>query len=562
MTTKTGSALTGLLADLVREDRDSTAFYDVAGDDVLPLTRGEFARHVDAVRSELSAVGVLPGQCVAVMLPNWSDALVWQFAAVELGAHVIGINTRYNIAEVVHILEGARPVVVAVAAAFHGLDLVGTLRRAVADADADVPAVAVVAGPGAPAADPAGYDLGAGAWSAGSGSIRGAQASPTPDQAIVNVATRTDDSSDSLAVAFTTSGSTGTPKLAAHRDSAVVRHAHADAAAMGIGDGDIVLCVLPVSGVFGFNTALAALAGRGALLMEPVFDAAATLRRMDQLCVTHAVGGDDLFGRILDAWDPSSGVGPHALRWLGIADFLGRSSEVMRWVEREFGTFTTGVFGSSEVFALALLWTPDDPVEVRHQGGGRPVDAAMELRVVDAFDNSQVGTGQEGELQLRGHNVVDAYLGDSEAAARAFTSDGWFRTGDLVTATGDGGYVYVCRMGDALRLRGFLVDPAEIEQRLAAHAAVQTAKVVGVDGCNGHTEAVGFVVLNDANIDVDAASLTAWCRDALAGFKVPTAMHIIEKMPTTIGGNGTKIKAAELRELARLWMSTESDQKK
>ncbi|MGV9710947.1 AMP-binding protein [Gordonia sp. NPDC003424] len=560
MSTTTTSALTGLLDDLAAANPTAPAVYDVTDGRVHTVSRRDLRGRVDALRTELDAIGIREGQCLAVLLPNWSDAIAWQFAAAAVGAHVIGVNTRYNIGEVAHILTAARPAVVAVAPDFHGLKLFDMLSDAHEQSGVPAPAIAVVGGPTGPHADPALFDLGAGAWAAGSGDTRSAQVPTTPLTAVLTPAGHTGDPADPIAVAFTTSGSTGIPKLAAHRDSAVVNHARADAAVMGVADGDVALCVLPVSGVFGFSAAYAVLAGGGALLMEPVFDPAGTLARMAELGVTHAVGGDDLFGRLHDTWHEGDRIPLNSWRWLGIADFLGRSQDIARWVRDEFGTHTTGVFGSSEIFALALVWAADDPEEVRRRGGGRPVSRAIEVRIRDPFDDREVPDGEQGELQFRGPTVVDAYLGDPDAAARSFTDDGWFRSGDLGIATGDGGYIYVCRMGDVLRLRGFLVDPAEIEHRLAEHRGVQTAKVVGQTGAGGHTEAIGFVVLAaDAPDGLDAASLKSWCRDRLAAFKVPAAIHIIEKMPTTVGGNGNKIRAAVLRDWADAWTDQERD---
>jgi acyl-CoA synthetase (AMP-forming)/AMP-acid ligase II len=148
--------------------------------------------------------------------------------------------------------------------------------------------------------------------------------------------------------------------------------------------------------------------------------------------------------------------------------------------------------------------------------------------------------------------VVDGYLGGE--APDVFRADGWFRSGDLGVLVDEGAFVYVCRMGDALRLRGFLVDPAEIEVRLAAHPGVHTAKVVGVADSEGATVAVGFVTLEpDAG---DPGDLRAWCAEMLAPFKVPVAVHVLDEMPTTSGTNGIKIKAAELREVASGLVST------
>lgn len=552
--------LTALLDELVTADLQAAAMIDVVDGEPLVSSRADLRDRVEALKSELSRVGVRRGQCVAVLLPNWSDALVWQLASSAVGAHVIGVNTRYNTHEIAHILTSARPAVVAVADHFHGLDLFGRLDEAQQSVDLPSPAVAVVRGPAAAgeAPDPARFDLGGGAWTAGSADTGGVRVPETPDMATTTAAGERADPGDPLAVAFTTSGSTGVPKLAAHRESAVVRHARADAVVLDIEPGDVTLCVLPVSGVFGFSTALATLAGGGALLMEPVFDAADTLGRMQSLEVTHVVGGDDLFTRILDTWHGGHRVDLSSLKRLGIADFLGRSHEVAAWVRDEFDAVTTGVFGSSEVFALMLLWDVADPEALRWNGGGRPVEPAIEIRIADPLDDSVLPDGEQGELQVRGPNVVDAYLGNPDAAARAFTSDGWFRSGDLAVATGDGGYTYVCRMGDVLRLRGFLVDPAEIEHRIAEHDGVHLTKVVGVTGGGGYTEAVAFVVPAE-NADVDARELKSWCAESLAAFKVPAAVHIIEEMPTTVGGNGAKIRAVELREWAQRWTDHERD---
>ena len=472
------------------------------------VTTAELRQRALAVAAILRRAGVGAGDCVAVWLPNWPDALAWQFGASALDAHVIGLNTRYNVGEVRHVLRRARPKVIAIAHGFHGLDLPGRLRRAI-EADPDLtPAPATVAVPGIGGTSPerpgeGGEPPGTCRGQAGDG--------------------------DELAVAFTTSGSTGAPKLAAHRASAVIDHARRDAEAIGIHPGDVVVCALPLSGVFGFSTAMAAIAGGGTCLLEPVFDEGTVLADMARWRATHVVGGDDMVGRLADAW---RGEDLSSWRWLGIADFAGRAREVGEWATREFGTQTSGVYGSSEVFALTALWPPDEPAPRRWRGGGRLVSPRMEARVVD------------GELQLRGPNVVDAYLGDPDADP--FTADGWFRTGDLAEIASDGAITFICRMGDALRLRGFLVDPAEIEQRLAEHESVRAAKVVGIRGSGGD-EAVGFVV---ADGEVDGETLREWCARTLAAFKVPVAVYVIDEMPVTSGTNGTKIKAATLREWA------------
>lgn len=528
--------LLSLLAGLVRRDPEAPAAIDARPANPLVTSRAELWQRTLRLRADLERAGVGRRDGVAVWLPNWSDSLCWQFAAASLGAHVIGINTRYNVDEVTHVLDRARPAVVAVAHGFHGLDLADRLHRAVRAAQAPTPRVAVISGPAdPPAEEPAVYDVGAGSWT------------PSPPSSGERPVPGT--FADELAVAFTTSGSTGKPKLAAHRQSAVTSHARADADAIGIRDGDTMLCALPLSGVFGYSTAMAALTGGATCLLEPVFDADAVVADMARFRATHVVGADDLVSRLAESWRRA----PRDLsrwRWLGIADFLGKVTELAEWAFAEFGTTTAGVYGSSELFALTALWPPDEAVPRRWLGGGRLVSPEYRVRVVDQLSEAPLSTGERGELQFRGPNVVDAYLGSPGAVERSLTPDGWFRSGDLGELAADGGFYYVCRAGDVLRLRGFLVSPAEIETRLAAHEAVQTAKVVGVTDTDGATRAVAFVVPLPGQA-ADSEDLRAWCAQTLAGFKVPTAVHVIDQMPTTSGTNGTKIRTATLRDWAQ-----------
>lgn len=522
---------------LAEADPGAVALYDAhAGkEDAFVVTRAELRALATSMAADLHRLGVGRGDCVGVWLPNWSTAVAAQLAALSLGAHVIGINTRYNIDEVAHVLDMAHPRAILIAHDFNKLDLLGTLRSALKLCETDAPTMLVVAAPGEPQVenvDP--YDLGCGAES-----FRGQVADPS-----VGLAPCPEPA---LATAFTTSGSTGRSKLAAHAELGVAAHSVAVAERMQLSADDVVLGALPLSGVFGYTPAMAALVTGAAILLEPVFEARGVLLDMATYHVTHAAGADDLLGRLATQW--TTHREPVPLRWIGIADFEGKSRAVAEWAESELGAVVAGVYGSSELFALTSVWPADYPPEQRWSGGGRMVSPLIQVRVVDPVDDTRVADGAEGELQFRGPNVVDAYLGDQSLSEGAFTADGWFRTGDLGRKVAPDTIEYLCRMGDVLRLRGFLVDPSEIEVRLAAHPAVTVAKVVGVRGPDGGTQAVGFVTV-EGDVPPSAEELRHWCTQTLAKFKVPTHVYVIEEMPTTSGVNGSKIRASELRTLA------------
>jgi acyl-CoA synthetase (AMP-forming)/AMP-acid ligase II len=166
--------------------------------------------------------------------------------------------------------------------------------------------------------------------------------------------------------------------------------------------------------------------------------------------------------------------------------------------------------------------------------------------VVELESGAPVPPGTTGELQLRGYNVMSGYLNNESATAQSFTSDGWFRTGDLAYAEDDF-FVFLSRIGDGLRLRGYLVDPSEIETFLCRHPAVSAAQVVGVRREGEGDVAVAFVC---AERPISEAELHAYCRDGIANYKVPRRIVQLDAFPVIEGPNGTKIRKATLRERA------------
>lgn len=543
------------LSALTAAEPDKTLFIEPSQDGYRKVSRREFLDSVNVLRDGLRQRGVGHGQCIATWLPNWSGAYAWQFAASAVGAHVIGINTRYNVAEVAHVLTRAKPVILAMAHNFQRLDLLGRAKVAVADADIErIPMTAPVPAPGcAMSQNPEEYDLGGGVWD-----LQPSGIAPVDNVGDADGHQTLPDLKDGevLSVAFTTSGSTGMPKLAAHSESGVIGHAVADADRIGFVADDVLIGALPFSGVFGFSASMAAIFGGASILLHPVFAEQELVRAMARFRATHFVGADDMVSRIAKAWDEAKSMNPEnadltSWKWMGIADFQGQSRDLAAWAAREFGTDTVGVYGSSELFALTAFWAPDTDEDRRWGGGGYPASPAIKVRIADPFTEEVLDPADEGELQFSGPNVVNAYLGDTGERAGAFTADGWFRSGDLGTISDDGGFVYLCRIGDVLRLKGFLVHPSEIEYRLAGHPSVETAKVVGLKTPTGETQAIGFVTLAPAAERVSEWQLQDWCKEALARFKVPSAIHIVDKMPTTAGTNGTKIRAATLREWAK-----------
>ena len=331
---------------------------------------------------------------------------------------------------------------------------------------------------------------------------------------------------------FTTSGTTSRPKLVLHRQQSIADHAHDAAAGFGYGPDDTVLVVMPLGGTFGLTSLMAAVAGGGRVIVAD-FDVDATAHLIAGERVTCVNGSDDMFHRLLE-----HGADLASIRLAGYARFNTSLDGIVGRAQAA-GATLTGLYGMSEVQALLSVRDPAGTVQQRSRAGGTLVSPSASYRVVD------------GELQLRGPSLFAGYLADGgeridEALTNRHFDQGWFRTGDLAEPDGPRTFEYVARMGDVLRLGGFLVSPAEVEQVLLQLDGVDAAQVVAVDRPGG-ARPVAFVV---APGGVDESAAIIHCHERLARYKVPVRVIAIDEFPTTPSANGTKIQKVKLRAIA------------
>ncbi len=154
------------------------------------------------------------------------------------------------------------------------------------------------------------------------------------------------------------------------------------------------------------------------------------------------------------------------------------------------------------------------------------------------------GEPGSGEIQLRGPNITPGYFENPEATEKTFTPDGWLHTGDVGRRDADGYYFIVDRIKDMFVSGGENVYPAEVERALNAHPAVLEVAVVGCADEKWGEVGVAFLVLRpDAELDVE--TLRPWCRERLAGYKVPVRFCVLEDFPRTAAG---KVRKPDLRE--------------
>lgn len=522
-----GATLAGFLDRQAAEHPDTAALVDRDR----PLGFRAFAEEAGRLAGGLNSLGVGRGDRVALWLPNLTAWLATFFACGRLGAIAVSVNTRFRSHEVADIVGRSGCKAIVFWPGFRGIDFaailgecdpaaLGTLERVIVyhEGEETVPSL-----------------------------VQGRPAVGYRELVERGSATADAGSPEAGCIIFTTSGTTRAPKFVLHDQRTVLRHAADVARGFGYDAPDArVLVTAPLCGVFGFTNAIGALAAPAPLVMYPTFDAAESAQAVLRYRITHTHASDEMIGRMLEAV-PGTPAFPSA-RFFGYAAFSPAYADLPRQA-LERGLVLVGLYGMSEVHALCARQSETAPIERRWLAGGSFVAPEGRARARDPESGAIQPHGVAGELELQVPSCMVGYFGDEAATRAAFTDDGYLRTGDLGYSTEDGGFVFVARLGDALRLGGFLVSPAEIEDVLQSHPAVAGAQVVGVETHAG-TKAFAFVIVRPGAA-FDERSLVDHCAARLARFKVPVRVQPIDAFPVTPSANATKIQKAKLRELAR-----------
>ncbi len=496
-----------------------------------PVSFGQLSDESRRLATGLEKLGVEPGDRVALWLPNIPAWVASLFACARLGAIAVAVNTRFKSGEIADIVGRSGAKALIFWPGFKQIDFSGILE----------------------AADPAALER------VENYIVYREDERPLPHrlrgrpvynyQKIIDGLPLQQDraTADSGCVIFTTSGTTKAPKFVLHHHAAILQHARDVAAGFGFSAPDtVVLPSVPFCGVTGFCQAMAALSAGRLLVTTPAFDAAESAALIRRCRVTHTVALGDMAAALLAA---APGEHPFpSLKMCGFAVFSPTQAAVAAEAGAK-GMPLLGLYGSSEVQALFARQPFSLPVQERIQGGGNPFSSEASVRVRDPDSGQLLPPKVSGELELRGPSRMLEYYGNPEATAEALTADGFFRSGDLGFLTEDGRFIYQNRMGDVLRLAGFLVSPVEIEGFLKEHPAVADAQVVGVE-INGAPRATAFVI-PVAGAAFDEAALIAFCRQRMANYKVPGRIFPIDDFPVTPSANGNKIQKTKLRQMAQ-----------
>ena len=445
------------------------------------LSAGELEETTRRAAGRLRAAGLEPGQRLLVVAESSVGFVTAYIGALRAGLTVVPVNPAYPRPEVTAIVRDCRP--------------------AAALVDSDERAQWVLAASG------------------GATPIHGLDLAGLPGPA----ASRLDRAAPGdVALLIYTSGTTGRPKGVPLTHANLLSSATAVGLAWRWAPDDHLLLTLPLFHVHGLGVGLhGSLCAGAAVRLRPRFDPA-DVARQAQAGATVFFGVPTMYQRL--AGESLAGeLRPLRLLVSGSAPL---DPALARQIATAAGQMPLERYGMSETVMLA-----GNPYDGERRPGtvGFPFPG-VELRLADT-----------GEVHVRGPNVIDGYLDQPEATARAFSGDGWFRTGDIGELDEEGYLRLVGRSKELIISGGYNVYPREVEEALASHPAVREVAVVGRPSERWGEEVTAVVV---ADGDPDEAELRRHAAELLAPYKVPKRIEFTTALPRNALG---KVVRGELR---------------
>ena len=494
----------------------------------------EYRDRIHAAARAFIARGIVPGDRVAVWAPNLASWAVAALGAHCVGAVLVSINTRFKGQEAIDLLARSSARMLFTVTDFLDTDYVALLNQAAGGSGQqakllpNLDEVVVIKGTVPDGSTPWKDFVVAGATV--DDSVRAERSAAV--------------SGDDLCHIMFTSGTTGAPKGAMLQHEAICRAFLSWSDIIGLEEGDRYLVVNPFFHAFGLNSGVLACLMKGVTLVpHPVFDVPSVMRRIAEERITMLPGPPTIYQSILSHPDVDS-IDLSSLR-LAVTGAASIPVQMIHDMHNRLGfeKVVTG-YGLTEASGIATMCRHDDDPGIIAKTSGRAI-ADIEVRVV-APDGTECPPGTPGEVTVRGYNVMVGYLDAPEQTAEAIDTDGWLHTGDIGVMDANGYLDITDRLKDMFINGGFNVYPAEVEQLMLTHQAIAQVAVVGVpDERLGEVGTAFVVTASGATANSD--EISAWCRDAMANYKVPRQIVIVDNLPMNASG---KVLKFQLRERA------------
>jgi HIP---CoA ligase len=505
-------------------------------DGAVRLTYAQLAEEVDRYARGFLAAGLGAGDRVAVWAPNCAEWMLAALGLLRAGGVLVPLNTRFKGGEAAYIIRDAGASTLVTVRGFLGADYpamlagqdTGDLARIILLRDEDETAAAAAAA--VPVTELDAF-------------LRAGEGVDPAESAARAAAVRPDDVSDLIF----TSGTTGHPKGAAATHAQSLRTFGTWSSIVGLTAGDRYLVVNPFFHTFGYKAGILACLMAGATVVpEPVFDPYAVMARIGVEHISVLPGPPTLYQTLLS--DPRRAEQDLSSLRLGVTGAAVVPVELVQAMRDELGFDTVlTAYGLTESCGTVTMCRRSDPPEIVAATSGRAIPG-LEVRAVAG--GSDVAPGEPGEIVVRGYTVMPGYWGNEAATAEAIDAEGWLHTGDIGVLDSAGNVTITDRVKDMFVVGGFNAYPAEIEAILRGHEAVGQVAVVGVpDDRMGEVGCAYIVPTEAAAAGTDpvelARAILSWSRGAMANYKVPRSVVLVDALPVNASG---KVLKRELRQ--------------
>jgi acyl-CoA synthetase (AMP-forming)/AMP-acid ligase II len=462
--------------------------------------------------------GLQPGDRVSIWAPNGLDWVVAALGAQAAGGCIVPLNTRFKAAEAGYILNRSRARFLIAGGRFLGEAFADKLQ------DADLPHLErIITLPSHEAPDDT-------EW-------QGFLATASPALVARVVAWRNAATGAEISDIMFTSGTTGYPKGVITTHAQNIRVYTEWARFQGLTEDDRFLIVYPFFHCSGYKSGWLACLIAGAtaypqaVLDVPVLGAVVAAEK-----ITFLPGPPTLFQTLLSA-PPETRGDLSSIRVANTGASAVPPASIARIrSELGVGTVMTG-YGLTETCGTVTLTDHNDSPEVVARFCGRALPG-VEIRCTGP-DGQDVPHGEPGEVWVRGYNVMRGYFDDEAATAKAIDSAGWLHTGDIGILDERGYLRLTDRKTDMFIVGGFNCYPAEIERLMCGNPAFAQVAVIGVPDERLGEVGKAYVVPRPGET-FTPESVIAWCRDAMANYKVPRYVDIVQTLPLNAVGKVQK----------------------